>query len=233
MVWEEGKSSKKPLVIRFRLKQKTGVRIMNRLPILLILAVFLMGGCAEGIGRDLVRGALSQLKSEYADLYGNYSGQENLLDDGSLTEDEVDCSHPFFTTGLASRFPGGEYPQVLITPPGSYWECSESKDRYHADGTFSSIITSNYQDVLDFWRVCEVGTRPPNLSGVWAALKEEDLIFLCVIVDIFPGIEICTSAVTSSDGSTLTITGEVLISQEGELLDNIEVESETCYLREE
>ena len=52
MAQEQRKNSKKSLVIRFGLKQKTGVKIMNRLSILLILAVFLMGGC-EGV-EDLI-----------------------------------------------------------------------------------------------------------------------------------------------------------------------------------
>ncbi len=215
--------------------------IMVRLPILLVLAASLMGGgCGEGIGKNIAQGIKKELESTlsglYADLYGEYSEEGDVLDDGEVSVDEVVCSDPLFTR-RESLPPEGTHPQGLVTSGNSYWKCEDSNERYHADGRVSGTSTSDYQDVLDFWNICGVGTRPPDFSGIWnittLKLEEGNLDVICARADIMPGLVICSAIALSSDGLTYTTYGELLLFHDGETAV-LEVEGEdTCVLREE
>ena len=214
---------------------------MPRLPILLILVASIMGGgCGEGIGRNIAQGIKKELESTlsglYADLYGNYSEQDNVLDDDEVTVDEVVCSDPLFTR--AEPLPeAGTRPQGLVTSENSYWECEISNERYHADGRLSGNFTSDYQDVLEFWNVCSVGTRPPDVSGVWnvttVELEGDSVDVLCARLDIIPGIVFCSAITLSSDGLTSTTAGDLLLVHDGEFIVFEGEDEDTCVLREE
>ena len=191
---------------------------MIRLPILLVFAVSLLtGSCGEGIGEDIAEGIVKGL---YAELYREFSEEGDLLDDDKLTANEVRCSDPLFTR--TEPLPAGTHPETFTTPGNSYWECPESNERYHADGRLSGNFTSNYQEILDFWNICEVGTRPPNVEGNWVVTEDA---FFCGRFDLLPGIVICTDTETGENG---------IVIQYGEVIDSFyDDDEETCVFREE
>ncbi len=200
---------------------------MTRLPILLVVAVLLAGGCVDG--GELVRDALREidraLSGTYADLYGEYT------DDDEVTEDDIDCSQPLFTR--TEPLPSGTHPAAVITREGEYWDCTEGVEVYNSNGTFAGKITDSEvaQWALDFWNVCRVGTRPPDYAGNWIVAFYDSTDYICGRFDALPGIVFCRSAVLSSDGFSVRL-GSGGAIQNG-IIEETFPEDEVCHLRRE
>ena len=209
--------------------------IMAKLPILLILAspLFIVS-CVDGgeIARDALREVERFLdENQYTSALLESDRSIDSNNDGRLSVDEIDCSAPGFTQ--REPLPPGETHLGIAVSGSSYWECSESEERYLADGTFSGRFTSDYQGILDFWNICRVGTRPPNVSGVWNARVLEGENVLCLRPDIMPGLVFCTAFYLSQDGFAATTYGNIALIHGGEVFIVENDEEDTCIFREE
>lgn len=199
---------------------------MSRLLVLFVLAVSLATiGC--GGGGDGEEAAADQLsESKFANQYLDADQDVDTDNDGELTEDEVLCSHPVFST--IEPFPlGGTTPPEVVTPPNSYWQCVDYdyslNMRINADGTVNGRYTSGYKAVLDFWNICQVGPQPPEFSGEWIYYPDYEAV--CVRDNILPGVIECVSFIYSN---------EAFLIHGGEIVDSYYYEdSGDCYLREE
>ncbi|MCY3986756.1 MAG: hypothetical protein OXF23_06955 [Candidatus Dadabacteria bacterium] len=211
---------------------------MSRLSLLFVLALLLVeGSCGDAEEHNtlvLVDDYLAS--SQFTDAYKITNTNKEYEDDEYLYEEGIDCSAPGFThrETLPSE---GTQPEALITNGNNHWECEEGIERYHADGTLSGIWEDDYEDILDFWNVCRVGTSPPNFGGRWnvTRLQDQDLDLICARIDIMPGVVFCSDFAISQDGLAYTLgaTREFLVIHKGEVIDTLETEPDTCHLREE
>ena len=190
--------------------------------LLILVVLFTAGSCGGGedIAGDALQEGKEMLSGHLADQYRDYSEDGDEDGDGSISPDEVDCSDHLFTR--TEPLPSGFYPQNLVTPGTSYFECSDgdsrSIERYHADGSFESTIIGDYQDLLDFWEICEVGTRPPNASGNWVVTPDGQS---CARIDILPGIILCSNSEV------------VEIIQYGRVIEYIDAPEADCQFRQQ
>lgn len=196
----------------------------------LVLPMFFFLGC--GGGGDSSDTAEVVIEGERAVLYSLYA--EKTDDDTVLTEDEIDCSHPLFTS--EEPLPKGSHPEELVLE-GYYWDCQDSREYFHADGSVSAIAERDYEAEHGFWSVCMIGTEPPEVKGVWVVTQDGQL---CARTDTLPGIVVCVdySLDTSSDGEkSLKAGGNPAVYHNGQrqVLPSLLEESveETCYLRQQ
>lgn len=196
---------------------------MSRFLVLFVLAVSLATiGCGGG-GDGEATDQLSE--SKFANQYLDVDQDVDADNDGNLTEDEVLCSDPVFST--VEPFPsGGIILPDLVTPPNSYLQCVDYdyslNMRINADGTVNGHYTSGYKAVLDFWNICGVGPQPPEFSGAWVYYPDYEAA--CVRDNILPGVIECGSIYSN----------EVFLIHGGEVVDSYYyADSGECYLREE
>ncbi len=197
---------------------------MSRSLVLFILVVSLAAsGCVDGgeIAADALREFDTYLESKFADQYLDASPSADADGDGRLSEDEVLCSDPVFTT-VEPFPPGGIIDPEYITPLNTYFECfsysSSTNLRLNADGSIDAYYTSGYQAELDLWNLCRVGPQPPEASGAWRYYPSYEAA--CIRDDILPGIIAC-----SSDYSN-----EIFLIHGGEEIGSTYAEPSVCFL---
>lgn len=201
---------------------------MTRLPVWFFLAVSLTAaGCVDGgdIAADALREIDNYINSNFADQLHDIDPDADSDEDGEISEDEVDCDHPIFTT--VEPFPPGGTTNVpeVITPGDSYYECVSAsglsgKLRLLPDGRVEGIYTSGYQDELAFWNLCQHGPEPPEFSGSWVYYPEYGAV--CERDNIVPGVIACGGAYSDT----------YYLIHQGQEFAAVEAEEADCVYRE-
>ena len=179
---------------------------------------------------------IAVIEGERAALYSLYakdpSGESN--NDEVLTEDGIDCDDPLFTR--KEPLPEETYPEAVVSPAGTYWDCQDSKEYFYADGSVSATAKAGYEEEQKFWSVCMIGTEPLEIKGDWVATQDGQL---CARTDTLLGIVVCVdyNINTSGDGEkSLTTGGNAAVYYDGQrqslpfLEESVE---EACYLRQQ
>ena len=170
---------------------------MARLMILFVSIVSLtIAGCVDGgeIAADALKEIDKYLESRFIPRLQDVDPNTDADGDGGISEDEINCGHPIFTT--VEPFPpeGTTNVPELITPGNSYWECVDATGltgavRFLPNGKVEGGYTSGYEAELAFWNVCQVGPQPPAFSGVWVYYPQDEVV--CTRNNIIPGVIWC------------------------------------------
>ena len=116
--------------------------MLRFIPVLLITLLSVAIGCGS---RDTVSEDALQKYEDYKDEYG-------------------DCSfEPAILTGFT--------PDWMETPLGFHLNCGDETFRLHSDATFTGTVSGKrYQEQLDLWTQCPLGTEPPETKGIWIVI---------------------------------------------------------------
>ena len=194
--------------------------------LLFAVVSFAMGSCVSG--EDIAKDFFEEVEKIIEGIQGD------TYDEVGENEEDV-CSDPVFTRtetlGLSQH--------AIV--PGYVWDCQMDNGaivyRAYMDGTYVGRYVSDYeiQAALDVWNVCHVGPRPPDISGNWVFVYDDNGDgYVCLRDDAIPGVALCQQVVESPspDAYYIHSVGPVDVYQYGFLQATIDYQLQ-CVLAQE